>query len=231
MPLKKPPFGGPWSLNTSPYTSISHQEPGHHTRCDHTQCNGRSEWQGQGLGWDFLGQVSSPTLGWNMFVGLFESVHEAISFTDITQRNVYGYFWQTRISASKHFTSEGSIMREYQTLESRERGRYEAIKKLSCLRPLRIFDPLRIRASKKDSVVVSEFLKFSSHLRHLLVVLDFQDWYLTSCEMRAQISGKHLTKKKKTWAGTKQVSVCFHIIFIHTVHWWDLCINTVNQKE
>lgn len=108
---------------------------------------------------------------------------------------------------------------------------YEAIKKLSCLRPLRIFDPLRIRASKKDSVVVSEFLKFSSHLRHMLVVLDFQDWYLTSCEMRAQISGKHLTKKKKTWAGTEQVSVCFHIIFIHTVHWWDLCINTVNQKE
>lgn len=100
-----------------------------------------------------------------------------------------------------------------------------------CLRPLRIFDPLRIRASKKDSVVVSEFLKFSSHLRHLLVVLDFQDWYLTSCEMRAQISGKHLTKRKKAWAGTEQVSVCFHIIFIHTVHWWDLCINTVNQKE
>lgn len=150
MPLKKPPFGGPWSLNTSPYTSISHQEPGHHTRCDHTQCNGRSEWQGQGVCWDFLGQVSSPTLGWNMFVGLFESVHEAISFTDITQRNVYGYFWRTRISASKHFTSEGSIMREYQTLESGERGRYEAIEKLSCLRPLRIFDPLRIRASKKN---------------------------------------------------------------------------------
>lgn len=66
-------------------------------------------------------------------------------------------------------------MREYQTLESGERGRYEAIEKLSCLRPLRIFDPLRIRASKKDSVVVSEFLKFSSHLRHMLVVLDFQD--------------------------------------------------------
>lgn len=55
MPLKKPPFGGPWSLNTSPYTSISHQEPGHHTRCDHTQCNGRSEWQGQGVCWDFFG--------------------------------------------------------------------------------------------------------------------------------------------------------------------------------
>lgn len=77
------------------------------------------------------------------------------------------------------------------------------------------------------------FLNFSSFplISDLLVVLDFQDWYLTSCEMRAQISGKHLTKKKKTWAGTEQVSVCFHIIFIHTVHWWDLCINTVNQKE
>lgn len=180
MPLKKPPFGGPWSLNTSPYTSISHQEPGHHTRCDHTQCNGRSEWQGQGVCWDFLGQVSSPTLGWNMFVGLFESVHEAISFTDITQRNVYGYFWRTRISASKHFTSEGSIMREYQTLESRERGRYEAIKKLSCLRPLRIFDPLRIRALQKRlcccfwiSQVFLSSQTFVSRVRFPRLISDF----------------------------------------------------------